>query len=288
MRIVEEDLVDWEPLRMRFIFQKRVGASRHKTLVAFIDEWFATKAALWPAEREAGARPQPSVEYLGASVVGQTAVETFANRMPAEWLQELADAVCSSFPDVDHLRLGLPLVGPTERSGFKWMHVAKVEVTLHGRSITVGDVDVSLHHVSVGQFEEFMSETGYRPTRDRLEGDGSLLSWLRINFGRSPKVPAFGVSYDDAAAYCGWAALRLPSEAELYAFFLSLARDNRRVEWGGECWTSDAGRDGTFVACDGPYAPALRTSPPSLENRSNCYANDHYDYPFISFRVAKS
>jgi len=289
MRIIEEDMVDWEPLRMRFIFKDPVADGRREVLVAFIDDWFGEKEKRRLAARGAGTEPQPFVkDYCGANIDGATAVETHAELIPPEWLQELTGAVERSFPDVDHLRLGFPIEGPTVRSGFKWVRVPRGEVMLRGNPVTIGDVDISLHQVSVGQFEQFMRETGYRPTRDRIKGDGALMGWLRINYGRSPKVPAFGVTHHDALAYCEWARMRLPSEAEVYAFFLSTARDGHRHMWGGECWTGDVGPDGTFLACHGPYLAAFERSPPLTENERNYYAPDHYDYSSVSFRVAKT
>jgi hypothetical protein len=288
MRIVEEDMVDWEPLRMRFVFTEPVVAGRREALVAFIDDWFGAKAKQWLAAREVGAPPEPLGEYCGANIADDVAVEAFADLIPIEWLQELTEAVELDFADVDHLRLGVSLTGPTDRSDFEWVHIPRGEIILHGNAVPIADVDISLHHVSLGQFEEFMRETGYRPVQDQIERDGALVGWLRINFGPSPKIPVIGVTYGDAVAFCDWASLRLPSEAELYAFFLSTAREDHQFEWSGECWTTDVAPDGTVLACEGPYTASLRKTPQELENRREYLAADHYDYPWIGFRVAKS
>ena len=288
MWIVEEDLVDWEPLLMRFIFKEPVAAGRREALVAFIDDWFGGKANQWLAAREAGAPPERLVQYGGARIEGDVAVEAAADLIPIEWLQELTDAVERTFADVDHLRLGTSVTGPATRSDFEWVRIPRGEVMLHGNAIAIGDVDISLHHVSLGQFEEFMRETGYRPVQDRLQGEDSLIESVHSHAGASPKVPVVGVTYGDAVAYCDWASLRLPSEAELYAFFLSKARKGYRFEWGGQCWTTDVGPDGTVIACEGPYSASLRKTPQQLENHRDYFAHDHYDYPLIGFRVAKS
>jgi|SRR5215469_11243256 len=287
MRIVEEDLVDCEPLHMRFIFKHPVGEGRREALRTFIEEWFDAKARQWIAAHQAGAQQQIFVEFCGAHIDGDDAVEAAADLMSPEWLQGLTEAIDRSFPDVDHLRLGMPLSGPATRAEFEWVHVPHGEVTLHDKCITISDVEISLHHVSLGQFEEFLRATGYRPSYDRIEDDGSLVDYMRINFGGSPKVPAFRVSHDDAVAYCRWAELRLPSEAELYAFFLLKAREGYQPEWGGECWVGDVNANGTCLACHGPYAWALQRSPPLLENHGQSYPRDYCDYPFIGFRVAK-
>ena len=286
MRIVEEDLVDWEPLLMRFIFKIPIAEGQREALVVCIDEWFGEKTQQWLAAREAGAPPARFVEYCGSNIQGDAAVEASADLIPPEWLQELVEAVERSFPDVDHLRLGIPLAGPTARSEFKWVHVPRGEVVLRGKSLAIGDVEISMHPVSVGQFAEFMRETGYRPVRDRVKGKDSLLPWLRIN-GRGPKAPVQGVSYGDAVAYCQWTGFRLPAEAELHAFFLLKARERYQFEWGGECWTADVESDDKHVACHGPYASGLDCSPPALENDRNSHPRDHYEWPFVGFRVAR-
>lgn len=271
---------------MRFIIKQPVAHGRRQALVAFIDEWFGAKAELWLAARETGAPHEPFVEYQGAHVHGDAAVEASANRMPSEWLQELGGAVERSFSEVDHLRLGISVAGPTTRSQFKWVHLPRSEVTLRGRALTIRDVDISLYHVTVSQYADFMRETGYRPARDRAKRDGTLLAELRVN-GYGPKAPANRLCYDDAVAYCQWIGFRLPSEAELYAFFLSLARDGHQLEWGVKCWTSDVEPDGRIVTCTGPYASAFMQSQPKLDNEHECHPCDHSNYPWIGFRVAK-
>src|SRR5487761_1219135 len=285
MRVVEEDLVDWDPLVMRFIFKSPVGIGRREALAAFIDEWFATKTRAWLTASEAGGPPQIFVEYFGSTTSGYNAVEASANRLLLDWVQNLTEAVERSFLDVDHLRLGVSIAGPTVRSGFEWVHVPQGEVALRGTLIPIGDVDIALHKVSVGQFREFMDEPSYRPARARAKGDGSLMGYMRINYG-SPKVPVHGVSYGDALAYCKWTGLRLPSEAEIYALFLAKARDSYQFMWGGLCWTADTEQDGTIVTCEGPYYAAWQRTP-TRENRRECHLRDHYGDPLICFHVAK-
>jgi formylglycine-generating enzyme required for sulfatase activity/predicted Ser/Thr protein kinase len=54
------------------------------------------------------------------------------------------------------------------------------------------------------QFEEFVSQTGYK-----VEG-----VWKAHRAARMEQHPAVGIAWADARAYCAWAGLRLPTEGE--------------------------------------------------------------------------
>ena len=81
--------------------------------------------------------------------------------------------------------------------------------------------------VTNAQFERFVEETGFR-TRAEVRGVGRAwngLAWRKLRgacwrepAGRGstaePDLPVVQLAWEDAAAYCHWAGLRLPSEAE--------------------------------------------------------------------------
>ncbi len=59
------------------------------------------------------------------------------------------------------------------------------------------------YEVTVGQYKQFLAETGHRPLPD----------WVS-QFSPTDRHPVVGVSWYDAKAYADWAGKRLPTEAE--------------------------------------------------------------------------
>ncbi len=92
---------------------------------------------------------------------------------------------------------------------------------------------LSVHEVTVGQFRQFVEETGYRTDAERDEGrhfaldtsrwkpdPGAPYSWRNPGFSQGDDHPVVAVSWNDAAEFCQWlsrkeaAPYRLPTEAE--------------------------------------------------------------------------
>jgi formylglycine-generating enzyme required for sulfatase activity len=70
---------------------------------------------------------------------------------------------------------------------------------------------------TVGQFRQFVAETGYR-TEAELRGDGA--TWDSPGFTQGSDYPVVCVSWNDASAFCAWLsgktslAVSLPTEAQ--------------------------------------------------------------------------
>ena len=92
---------------------------------------------------------------------------------------------------------------------------------------------LGVYEVTVGQFRQFVRETGYRtdlekrPPREQQVPDPEIdvahyraLSWRDPCFARTEDLPVTCVSWNDATAFCSWLSARegneyrLPTEAE--------------------------------------------------------------------------
>ena len=98
-----------------------------------------------------------------------------------------------------------------------------------GRQVKLLPFAIQKYAVTIGQFSDFVTDTGYVTTAEMNGRYGN------VTYRKGPTIdpikprdrvnlPACSVSYLDAIAYCNWAKQRLPSEAELLAASLI---DNR-------------------------------------------------------------
>jgi hypothetical protein len=274
MKILEEDLVDWEPLLMRFISVAELPDDRRLAVGAFLEDWFRTNAAAGRADCD--------IRFWNVDADELTASCEHLTRAA---LRRLTRALDRRFPEIDYVRIGVTFDGVPSGFDFRWVAFSEPIVEIDGKSHPLGPFAISTYHVSFGQFTEFMAQSGYEPDCDKAECSGYLESHMRLNWGKNPKTPVFGVTHKDAVAFCDWANVRLPTEPELHLFFFTRARAGKQPDWGGECWTTTRTADGNYVLRDGPYPPSLDM--PIDRFRSSLPAN-HYDYPFPGFRVAKS
>ena len=266
---------------MRFTGNEAVSDLVASDAAAYIRDWFDRTAAAnpvaWSVAKEWAAKAEDD-----GTIVAQCEL------MPADAVTSLADDVGEQFPEYTELRLGMQIDGPTSCDELDWVAVPAGDVIVRNSARTVAAFEITFTPITLGQFREFLDATLYTPVPDQIEDNpGYLIDHFTLNFGPSPRQVLFGVTNDDAVAYCEWAGLRLPTEVELARFFEWAVRDRRKFDWGGECWTSTTTEKDKFVSRNGPYHPEALEWP---EARHRTLLHRH-QYQFLEapcFRVVKT
>ncbi|MBC8871588.1 MAG: SUMF1/EgtB/PvdO family nonheme iron enzyme [Planctomycetes bacterium] len=100
--------------------------------------------------------------------------------------------------------------------------------------VRLGSFTIARYPLTVGQYEQFVQEGGYKDERWWQDGGFEKFSepdgWERqVEF---PSRPVVGVSWWEAAAYCRWSGHRLPTEAEWER--VARGTEGRKYPWGKE------------------------------------------------------
>jgi hypothetical protein len=255
MKVIYEDSVDWEPLHMRFRIKGTPTSDRCESLASFVVEWMRQRERDDPEKWrfcEYSTKIQPS-----------GTVEAFCEHMPSDEVQLLADAVAGKFPFVSELRLGERELGSASLKKIDWLKIAGDRVVIDGVAYDVAAFTISFTAVTVGQFCEFLDATGHTPIPDTIEYPGYTISHFKLNFGQSPKIPLFGLTFDDATAFCEWAGFRLPTDPELRLFYeTTTIKSPKKFNWDGLNWTSSPAGPDKFYVRQGPF----RERPPEAED----------------------
>lgn len=132
------------------------------------------------------------------------------------------------------------------------------------QTVTVAPFRIMRHEVTVARYAAYAAASGAKSDPERT-GTGYVWpgAWLEVqgadwrhphgpDSGAEPDHPVVQVSANDAAAYCAWHGLRLPSEAEWE--FAARGTVGRRYPWGDEDPKQAGTRRANFgtVSCCAP------------------------------------
>jgi formylglycine-generating enzyme required for sulfatase activity len=114
---------------------------------------------------------------------------------------------------------------------------------------------IAKYEVTNEQFEKFIAETGYRTDAEEngygLVYNGyrwesrACVNWRYYYSKSRERHPVVMISWNDAKAYCDWAGLRLPTEAEWEK--AARGSDERKYPWGNEWSPSKCAALGTSI-----------------------------------------
>jgi formylglycine-generating enzyme required for sulfatase activity len=171
----------------------------------------------------------------GWDAEGQTAVRPLLADPDPQVSAMAAELLGVERPAARRGRRGEPAAGEErlhEADGTILLYVPGGEYTLGAEDIT--DEEKPVHRVVLSPFwiaKYPVTNEQYGRFLAANRGTAEPQYWSDKRFNQ-PKQPVVGVSWEEAQAYCRWAGLRLPSEAQWEA--AARGSDQRRYSWGNE------------------------------------------------------
>lgn len=207
------------------------AAEKGELTVSSLGDYVQRQVMRWAEER--GKQQKPDVETKGAARIvlgrlgaGPGPASVATGGTPATTTTGMAPITTG--PSVPSAQPGKTWVNPKDGMEFVYVPAGlfkmgsvdgeKDEMPVH--TVELAGYWIGKYEVTVGQFRKFLEEGGYVP-----QGD-----WKKS--GDDPRLPVVYVTWNDAVAYCKWAGVRLPTEAEWEK--AARATDGRTYPWGNE------------------------------------------------------
>jgi hypothetical protein len=238
MEIVRHDLYCSESVDLTLVFERDLSDEEIARLKQLLPKWVQEQVK---AENYTQVW-QPRLSLENADNRREICVDS--DWFPDEWFEPLAHALERDFPTLRRLDIGTDFE-PPYRDDKAFISVPRKLVQFEdGSNAEVQPFEIAKYPVSVEQFSRFAEQTGYVTVAEKRNdeytfregpGDNAIAMQKRL------PTPAQWLCYLDATAYCNWAGVRLPTEAEWVA--ASVIDDNVRNDNEVSRWRSEVGAD---------------------------------------------
>jgi hypothetical protein len=277
VKIEKSDVVDWEPLSLRFVPETPGNRVIADAVMTAINAWF----------QDTQQNPPKDVwlKYWETQAAEDGTVAAKCEFVSESAVLRLAKDIASRFPQYHRVILGSEMPGVQRGHEITWVEVPLTQTPIDGKPLNLGPLQISRYHVTIEQYFNFLDATAYVPECERTGACKFRSSQIASGGKKSGQWPVTHVAMEDATAFADWIGGRLPSEAELYAFFEYQYAKNWKIEFGNECWTSTPDASGKAVVLRSPFS---NRPPPPIQQLRRSFAQNHWDFPFISFRVVMS
>ena len=224
-----------------------------------------------------------------AEAAAQAAAEEAARKRDDEKAalqQRIEDATREAF----RLRVQRDPLGALEQIGLEWVMVPAGEFTMGGNAysherpihqVHLSEYQIARHPVTNAQYELFVKAKSYVVPKH----------WKnrKIPPGKE-NHPVVYVSWEDVRAFCAWAGVCLPTEAEWEK--AARGTDGRKYPWGNEPPTRELCNFNGYVGDTTPVGRYPKGASPygALDMAGNVWewVNDWYDEKYYSVSPAKN
>jgi hypothetical protein len=213
MQIVYRELYDWEwgdvTLHAREVLSNEV-ISR---LPHFLDNWVKTRCRETTYSHVV---PRINLDDVGDHKRLGLRMEW----VPKEWFEPLAIALEKEFPSLQIFEIGEDFT-PHDYDEDTFIEVPANLVEFEDQStVFVNSFEIAKYPVSISRMAQFCETTGYETVAEKRKNEDTFRDNQCVSdvpVAKRGGLPAVFVCYSDAMAYCKWAEVRLPTEAEWLA-----------------------------------------------------------------------